>query len=383
MLLQTISFILLFYLSFNVGYVAFFSITALFRRKEKSWKASKNARIAVFVPAYKEDAVVVSSVAQSLNQRYPREYFDVVVVADSLQPQTLRELDKLPAEVVEVSFDRSTKAKALNRAMATIKKTYDIAVVLDADNIMASDVLSKINVAFQNGHRAIQAHRTAKNTAGSIALLDAISEEVNNSIFRKGHVSVGLSSALIGSGMAFDFGLFKTHMREINAVGGFDKELELRLLNERIHIHYLPDAMVFDEKVTSSEVFQKQRTRWLAAQFSFASRSFYGAFVQLITQGKWDYMDKALQFVLLPRLVLLGLLLLLSVGVTWLTGGFFVPALLALYLFSLGLAIPKRFFTARLMRAVVLLPKLMLAMVRAALRYKRARNNFLHTPHQI
>jgi len=35
-----------------------------------------------------------------------------------------------------------------------------------------------------------------------LALLDGISEEINNNIFRKGHQTLGLSSALIGSGMA-------------------------------------------------------------------------------------------------------------------------------------------------------------------------------------
>jgi hypothetical protein len=50
---------------------------------------------------------------------------------------------------------------------------------------------------------AVQGHRTAKNTNNSWAILDAISEEINNNIFRKGHRVLGLSSAIIGSGMAF------------------------------------------------------------------------------------------------------------------------------------------------------------------------------------
>jgi hypothetical protein len=41
---------------------------------------------------------------------------------------------KLPIKLIEVSFDKSTKSKALNKAMATLDQDYDIAVVLDADN---------------------------------------------------------------------------------------------------------------------------------------------------------------------------------------------------------------------------------------------------------
>jgi cellulose synthase/poly-beta-1,6-N-acetylglucosamine synthase-like glycosyltransferase len=45
----------------------------------------------------------------------------------------------LPIKLIEVSFDKSTKSKTLNKAMATLDQDYDIAVVLDADNVMAPD----------------------------------------------------------------------------------------------------------------------------------------------------------------------------------------------------------------------------------------------------
>jgi hypothetical protein len=42
--------------------------------------------------------------------------------------------------------------------MATLDQDYDIAVVLDADNMMAPD-FSKINAAFENDFIAVQGHR--------------------------------------------------------------------------------------------------------------------------------------------------------------------------------------------------------------------------------
>ena len=75
--------------------------------------------------------------------------------------------------------------------MAQLKNDYEIAVVLDADNIMAADFLTKINTAFDKGFTAVQGHRTAKNINNSWAVLDAISEEINNHIFRKGTPGTG------------------------------------------------------------------------------------------------------------------------------------------------------------------------------------------------
>ena len=81
----------------------------------------------------------------------------------------------------------------------------------------------------------------AKNLDTPLARLDALSEAVNNHVFRRGHAALGLSAALIGSGMAFDYALFAELMAQAEAVGGFDKELELTLTRRGIRIAYAPE----------------------------------------------------------------------------------------------------------------------------------------------
>ena len=102
-----------------------------------------------------------------------------------------------------------------------------------------------------------------------MALLDAISEEINNTIFRLGHAKLGLSAALIGSGMAFRYDLFRDTMADIKAVGGFDRELELTLLYRGKRFYYLPETFVFDEKIQNTGDFSRQRRRWLSAQWHY------------------------------------------------------------------------------------------------------------------
>ncbi|MEG1543738.1 MAG: glycosyltransferase family 2 protein, partial [Tannerellaceae bacterium] len=188
----------------------------------------------ILIPAYKEDRVIQECVNSCINQSYPHTYFDVVVISDQMKAETLQSLFLLPVRVIQVKFENSTKAKALNFAMGQIEDPYDIALVLDADNTIAPDFLTQVNNQFAvPGVQIVQAHRTAKNLNTNLALLDAVSEEINNSIFRQGHVNLGLSAALIGSGMAFSYGLFKEVMGTINAIGGFDRALELVLLKDR------------------------------------------------------------------------------------------------------------------------------------------------------
>ena len=97
----------------------------------------KLKKMAVLIPGYKEDAVILDVARKALQQDYPPSLYDVVVIADSFQKDTLERLSHLPIKVIEVSFEKSTKSKALNKAMANLSDSYDVAVVLDADNIMA------------------------------------------------------------------------------------------------------------------------------------------------------------------------------------------------------------------------------------------------------
>lgn len=382
----TILFYILFaYLSLNVLYYFTFSAAGTrSNHQTHTVPGSTLAKIAVFIPAYKEDGVIVDTATQALEQDYPRDRFEVVVIADSMMPETIKALSSLAVTTLEVVFDQSTKTKAINKAMDTLVDEFDIALVLDADNIMERQLLKKVNDAFVKGAKVVQAHRTAKNTEGHLAMLDAVSEEVNNTIFREGHSNLGLSSALIGSGMAFDYGLFRHHMSQIEAIGGFDKELELRLLKEGTKIHYLKDALVYDEKVSNTQVFQKQRTRWIAAQIRYGVGALPNAFWHLITRGNIDYFDKALQFVLLPRLILLGVLVLLAPFAILFPSAmtFGLTGLCTVFFLSLAMAIPRHLLNKQLMQSIVHLPKVFVAMVTALVGFRKAKNNFLHTPHQ-
>ena len=156
-------------------------------------------------PAYKEDEVIVHSVKQCLEQTYPKEYYHIGVISDHMQEETNALLRQLPITLYTPQFEKSSKAKALNYAIEHTKQSYDYLIILDADNIVLPDFLEQVNASCQQGYRAIQCHRCAKNSDNDVAVLDGISEEINNSLFRKAHNTIGISSALIGSGMCFEY----------------------------------------------------------------------------------------------------------------------------------------------------------------------------------
>lgn len=381
--LEIVAIILLIYFCINVAYLVLFSFAGKFYKTPFYKEREPEVSFCVMVPAYKADNVVINTVKENLKQQYPKELYKIFVIADSFNKTTLKELEQYDCEVIEVSFENSTKAKAINKAFESIEAKYDYVVLLDVDNIMEQKFLQKLNNCLVTNVQIIQAHRVALNTDTSFALLDAVSEEINNHIFRKGHVALDFSSALIGSGKAASFSFFKDLMRDVDAVSGFDKELELKILKRRIKIHYLEDAFVFDEKVRYASVFQQQRKRWLVAQFYYLRRFFFSGCVHLFN-GNFDYVDKLFQFLLFPRVLLLGTLTIFTVllySIGWQYYGSYALILIVLNCIALIVAMPPKYVNLKTAKALLILPKAFLLFFSNIFKLKGANKTFIHTPH--
>jgi cellulose synthase/poly-beta-1,6-N-acetylglucosamine synthase-like glycosyltransferase len=380
-----IQLILILYLGLSSFYIFVLSIAGLFGIKRHKPKQSHQRKFAVMIPGYKEDAVIVDVALDATKQNYPLELFDVVIIADSFKPETIEKLKALPIKLIEVSFDKSTKSKALNKAMEQLPENYyEVAMILDADNLMERDLLQKTNQSFDEGFRVVQGHRAAKNLNTSLALLDAISEEINNHLFRKGHRVLGLSAALIGSGMAFEYDFFKNLMKEVKAIGGFDKDLELRLTRNGDKIDYLDNALVYDEKVSETKSFSNQRRRWLSAQFVYFTQSFIPATKDLITKGNVDYFLKSFQMIQPPRIILLGLSWMLAIVSLFLLNDRFTPIWVSIFImvnFSMLIAIPQKFWNKQFLIALMALPKGFWLMFQTLFKLKGANKTFIHTAH--
>lgn len=382
-ILDFIAYFILIYLTIQVMYLLFFSIIGKFAKKKNFPQALKLRKIRIFVPGYKEDSVIIETAKNILEQTYPKELFEVVIIADSFSEATLQTLRTLPIQVVEVSFEKSTKGKALQKAVeATNETSTDILLILDADNHIAKSFLEAVNNAFEQGYEVVQGHRTAKNMQTPFALLDACTEEINNHIFRRGHVAVGLPSALIGSGMAFDWQLFISLLKDIGETSGEDKELEFRLVRLKKQVAFLDEAYVYDEKVAKTDVFSQQRSRWLATQVEFFEKYFMEGWVQLF-KGNIAFFNKVFQTYLFPRVMLvaaLGLWLLFAFFFSTKFLGFSIGLFIALAV-ALILGIPITWYNKQLLMAFLQIPTALFSMLKAMMGIGKARKQFIHTPH--
>lgn len=373
------------YLGVYSLYLFVFSVSGKLIKPKNLPVSSKLAKFVIYICSYKEDEIILNSAASALNIDYPKELFHICVIADSLQPETIDRLKQMPLQVVEVVFESSTKSKALHKAIAATTEEFDAAVVFDIDNIAAPDYLYQINNYLQAGDRVVQGHRVAKNTNTSMAILDAISEEVNNHIFRKSQQVFHLSAAIIGSGMALEYKLFKEVMMQINAVGGFDKEMGLLLTRNKIHVNYAEHALIYDEKVSNPEVFKKQRKRWLSAQFNLLKKYGTSGFSEVLKHGNFDYFNEIYQTAILPRILMLGLMpfmLFISILTPGIGPGWqlWLAATACCYI-GIIVAIPTAFYDGRFFGALIRIPMIFFTMLILLFKLKGANKKFIHTPH--
>lgn len=374
-------------IAFSVGYIFFYAITyalgqLLIIKREPTSDDIRQKKYLVIFPAYGEDKVILHTVKSFLLQHYPHDKYSVVVVSDHMLKETNTELSKLPITLLQPQFENSSKAKALQFAIDNIHDNFDNIVILDADNIVQPDFLEKLNEICNQGFSAIQCHRCAKNAENQIAQLDGISEEINNSLFRKGHNNIGLSSALIGSGMCFDYLWFKAHVHLLSTAGE-DREIEKMLLIEHIYIKYVEDIDVFDEKVGNEDNFQLQRQRWMSAQLN-CLLSMMKNLPTSIVHLNVNYIDKTIQQMLIPRSMLLvgTFVWALLMSVFEMSWAYKWWGLFALTSLSLWIAIPRKMRNFGLAQLITHLPRLTWRMMSNIRHIDSENREFIHTSHE-
>jgi cellulose synthase/poly-beta-1,6-N-acetylglucosamine synthase-like glycosyltransferase len=243
-----------------------------------------------------------------------------------------------------------------------------------------------MNNLFEFGYQAVQARRDPKNENTSMALLDGLSETINNFIYRQGNVSLGLASSFNGSGMMFDYAIYKDVMSKLDSIGGFDRELELRLLQRNIKAHFAKNIVVYDEKVASHEVFEHQRKRWISSHFFYVKKYFAEGWRELFG-GNFAFFNSAvLRNMQLPRLLNLGLLTMIICLSLIFHRYVTVSPLLWIFLMGLNIlamafAIPLRLYNRKLLMSVALVPRLFIRMFLLLFKLRGANKSFIHTPH--
>lgn len=309
-----IDWIMFIIISLTVLYLGVFAITSLFVRHSETPKAKKQNRFIVLIPSYKGGKNLEMTVKSILGQSYTQRQFDVTVIADHEDEMTMFHLAQQPITLLTPNFERQSRIKSLQLAINNLPqfKIYDAVVILEAGDVVETEFLEQVNDAYEAaGTKAIQTHKVSLNRDSIPARLSAIFEEINNSIFRRGHISVGLSAALASSGMAFEFNWFKDYIQTAKA-NWSDKELEALLTRQHIYVDYFDKIEVYNVKARQAEDFNRQHFSWIWIQFRTIIRNIH-YLPSAIAKRHYDLIDKLLQWLLIPRIIMMAVIIMMGI----------------------------------------------------------------------
>ena len=336
--------ILFFFMALTVLYLGIFAFLSLFAKDADMPKAKKENRFVVIVTSHKSGKSLERTVKSVLGQSYAQRLFDITVVADHEDEMTMFHLAQQPITLLTPTFERSTRTKCLQLAVNNLPqfKIYDAVVLLDAGDVVEPEFLEQMNMAYEAARtKAVQAHKLSLNRDTTSARLSAVFEEINNSIFRRGHIAVGMPAAMASSGIIFEFNWFKNYIQSARPSWG-DKELEFSLLRQHIHVDYFDQIFVYNEKVRQAEDFNRQHRRNIMMQLRSILRNIRYMPIAMANRH-YNLIDKLLQWILIPRMIMMMVIILMCVVVPFIyfTAALKWWALFAIVIFVFAIATPN------------------------------------------
>lgn len=223
--------------------------------------------VSIVVPAHNEATVIGSTVKNILALDYPD--FELWVVDDRSQDQTLSELKRLKAELNDPRFhvlERQPnalpgKSAVLNEAFEQL--TGEFVLVIDADGRLEPDFLKKVVPAMlDESVGAVQVRKMIANERVNLLTRCQAIEYAMDAQIQDGRDAIKGAVELRGNGQL-------VRREALESVDGWtedsitdDLDLSTKLHLAGWDIRFLPDAVVREEGVVRFVSLLRQRRRW-------------------------------------------------------------------------------------------------------------------------
>ena len=247
----------------------------MWRKKEKKILIPQKT-FAVIVAAHNEEQVIGQLIDNLHNLEYPKELYDIYVIADNCTDNKPLIAEQAGAIVCQRNnLEKVGKGFAMEWMFAKLfelERKYDAVAIFDADNLVHPRFLLEMNNRLCKGDKLIQGYLDAKNPYDTwVSGTFAIAFWVIDHIWHLAKTNIGLSSVLGGTGMCITTDVLKKHGWGATCLTE-DMEFTMKSLVEGIKTTWAHDAIVYDEKPLTFKQSWDQRKRWAQGQFDVAHR---------------------------------------------------------------------------------------------------------------
>ncbi len=224
-----------------------------------------NPRVAVLIPAFNEEAVIVRTIRSVLNSDYKNLH--VIVIDDGSTDRTAEVACEAYAQEIKAGHvqvltkPNAGKAAALNHALDRILEDFFIGI--DADTVIAADAISKLMPHFEDPRiGAMAGNAKVGNRVNLWTSWQALEYVTSQNFERRALDLMHVVTVVPGA-----IGAWRT--APVKAAGGYplntvaeDADLTMNLLEQGYRVDYEDRALAFTEAPINARGLMRQRFRW-------------------------------------------------------------------------------------------------------------------------
>ncbi|MDO5026474.1 MAG: glycosyltransferase family 2 protein [Tissierellia bacterium] len=241
-------------------------VAMYFFKVKKDYPETNNFnKFAILVAARNEEQVIAKLVGSLLEQNYPTDKFDVIVMPNNCTDDTKGAAQRAGAIIFEPPLPVKSKGEVLHQTFDFLlkEKDYDAYIIFDADNIADKNFIREMNKALEEGYGAATSLRDSKNPYNSyMSSSYTLFYLIFNVFYNGARSALGMNSLITGTG-------FMVSKKYLQDLGGWntrtiteDVEFTLQLSNLGKSIAYVPKAITYDEQPEDNIQAWHQRLRW-------------------------------------------------------------------------------------------------------------------------
>jgi 1,2-diacylglycerol 3-beta-glucosyltransferase len=229
---------------------------------------AEHPRLLFLVPAHDEQLLIGDCLASFDAHDYPRDRFDVVVIADNCTDATA-DITRARGYRCLERFDQVQRGKphAIAWSLEQLPiADYDSIVIVDADSLIDGRFGRRLAAAGELRGKAVQAwHDVSNPTETALTRMAAVFAAGRYRFGFRLKDGAGINVPIMGNGMCFGSDVLRTHGWQAFSICE-DWEMYALLTEQGVPIEYVPDLRVYSQEAKSLGQSATQRKRWTAGK---------------------------------------------------------------------------------------------------------------------